>query len=937
MAKVNHVIQNDYPQGGKNIPLYIVLIVPFVLQIFGTVGLIGYLSLRNGQKAVNDLAIQLQHEVSDRVALHLDNYLKTPLQLQQISLNAIEEGHLNLQNFSDAGKYFWQQLQMFDNVSYVGYALTTGEFAGAGRFLQDQDFTIDEISASTSGNNHTYGTDSEGNRTEVVKVYSPQDWNPLEDAWYTEAIKRGKNGFNPVYMWPDDPDVIAISISFPLYNNQQETIGVFNIDLFLSTISDFLRQLEVSPSSKVFIIERDGKLIANSTSHKPWIQNNSKTQRMSVLDSPDMLIQQSASFLKQEFGNFQAIQTEQTLTFQSPGNSWWGMARENNFIHVTPWQDQFGLDWLVIVAIPESDFMAQINANKRTTILLCLLALGIATLLGIYTARWISQPILLISEASQAIADGNLHQKVAAPQVNELGNLAQSFNKMAQQLQESFTALEKTNESLELRVEERTTELQKAKETADTANKAKSEFLANMSHELRTPLNAILGFTQVMQRDSALKPEQKDNLGIISRSGEHLLSLIGDVLDMSKIEAGRITLNENNFDLYRLLHTLEDMLALKAEARGLQLLVEYTEQVPQYVKTDESKLRQVLINLINNAIKFTTEGGVNLRVGFDEFSHRLRCEVEDTGAGISPEEIDSLFDAFVQTETGRKSQQGTGLGLPISRKFVQLMGGDIQVKSTVGKGTLFSFTIQCHPASQGDLEEQLPTCRVVSVEPGKPPCRILAVDDRWENRQLLLKLLIPLGFEVKEAENGQEAITVWQNWQPHLIFMDMRMPVLDGYEATKQIKATIQGQATVVVALTASAFEEERSIVLSAGCDDFLRKPFQESVLLAAISKHLGVGYVYADDALSSTTPQQTQSESEELFELSAESLTVMVGEWREKLHQGAAEADEELILQLLEEIPPQHVAMANALRNLVDEFLFEQIMELTQSQLIES
>ena len=933
MATVNQVTDhnpNQVSQSRKKLPLRFVLIVPFVLQIFAAVGLIGYLSLRNGQKAVNDLATQLQHEVSDRVSLHLDNYLAQPHQLQKVTINAINLGHVDVQNFPGAGHYFWQQLQVFDSVSYIGYALTTGEFVGAGRFLSNQGFTIDEISPNTDGNNHTYATDSQGNRREIVKVYSPEDWNPLQDAWYQQTLKRGENGFNSVFIWPDDPDVISVSLSHPLYDNQKKIIGVFNVELFLSNISDFLRQLEVSPSSRIFIIERDGQLIADSTTHKSWIQENEVTQRVKILDSPDHLIGQTAQFLQQSFGNFSAIQEEQILMFKSLQNSWW--RRERNFIHITPWRDELGLDWLVVTVVPESDFMAQINANTRTTILLCLLALAIAILLGMYTARWISQPILRISEATQAIAGGNLNQQVSAPQVNELGILAQAFNQMAQQLKASFTALEKTNESLEIRVEERTIELKKAKETADSANQAKSEFLANMSHELRTPLNAILGFTQVMQRDSSLKGEQRENLGIISRSGEHLLSLISDVLDMSKIEAGRITLNENSFDLYRLLHTLEDMLAIKVEAKDLLLLVERTPEVPQYIYTDESKLRQVLINLIGNAIKFTEQGGIVLRVGLDNSPQTLRFEVEDSGAGISPQEIDTLFDAFVQTETGRKSQQGTGLGLPISRKFVQLMGGDIKVKSTVGEGTVFCFTIQFSAATIAELEEEQPSRSIIGLEIEQPSYRILAVDDRWENRQLLLKLLKPLGFEVKEAENGQEAIEIWQDWEPQLIFMDMRMPILDGYEATKQIKATTKGQATVIIALTASAFEEERSIVLSAGCDDFLRKPFREIVLLKAIASHLGVRYLYEENSLPLVAPQENNSES-----LSAQSLTVMSGEWREQLQQAATEADEDLILQLLTQIPAEYAPIANSLKTLVDEFLFEEIIYLTQSNLIKA
>ncbi|MEM8779271.1 MAG: PAS domain S-box protein, partial [Cyanobacteria bacterium P01_G01_bin.49] len=334
--------------------------------------------------------------------------------------------------------------------------------------------------------------------------------------------------------------------------------------------------------------------------------------------------------------------------------------------------------------------------------------------------------------------------------------------------------------------------LKKAKETADAANRAKSEFLASMSHELRTPLNAILGFTQVMQRDDYLNEENKQNLNIIGRSGEHLLELINDILEMTKIEAGRTTFNQSSFDLYRLLNNLESMLYLKAEEKNLQLIIEQTPAVPQYIQTDEGKLRQVLINLLGNAIKFTQEGGVILRVKGDTPKNKkksitLTFEVEDTGPGIAEAEIGQLFEAFGQTEAGKNSHEGTGLGLPISRKFVQLMGGKITVSSVLGRGSLFAFTIKANIVTANSIKINKPTRRVIGLAPNQPQYRILAVDDRLESRILLVKLLSSMGFNVRQASNGQEALDVWEAWEPHLIWMDMRMPIIDGYKATQRI------------------------------------------------------------------------------------------------------------------------------------------------------
>ncbi|MBD2743389.1 MHYT domain-containing protein [Coleofasciculus sp. FACHB-1120] len=500
------------------------------------------------------------------------------------------------------------------------------------------------------------------------------------------------------------------------------------------------------------------------------------------------------------------------------------------------------------------------------------------------------------------------------------------------------------------RTQQQSIELMIAKEAADAANSAKSEFLANMSHELRTPLNAILGFTQLMNLDTSLSAEHQKYLEIISRSGDHLLALINDVLEMAKIEAGRVTLHENDFDLYCLLNSLEQMLQLKATSKGLLLNFECTAAVPQYVRTDESKLRQVLINLLGNAIKFTDQGSVTLRVTGEEGVAesrsvgeqadnspplpfiRLFFEVEDTGPGIDPNEFDRLFEAFGQTTVGLKSCQGTGLGLPISQKFVRLMGGGaIAVSSHPGQGAKFTFDIQAGLVQQMEIETpQSIYKKVIGLAPEQPSYRVLVVEDKPTNRLLLVKLLTYLGFEVQEAENGQEAVAIWESWEPHLIWMDMRMPVMNGYEATKKIRASLKGEATIIIALTASVFEEDRQIILSAGCDDFVRKPFREEELLFKMNKYLGVQYLYEEEALPTESRNQNLQEAPE-SDIPLQ-LATMPSEWIQQLHYAASQGSDFLLIQLLQEIPPENSFVINALTNLVENFQFEQIMELIQS-----
>ncbi|MBK1990029.1 response regulator [Sphaerospermopsis aphanizomenoides BCCUSP55] len=503
-------------------------------------------------------------------------------------------------------------------------------------------------------------------------------------------------------------------------------------------------------------------------------------------------------------------------------------------------------------------------------------------------------------------------------------------------------------------IQQQSLELEKARDAAESANRAKSEFLANMSHELRTPLNSIMGFTQVMSRDTSLNHKHQAHLDIINRSGHHLLELINDVLEMSKIEAGRIKLNKTSFDLHYLLHNLEDLLRLKANSKQLTLIFERDPDVTQYVTTDEVKLRQVLLNLLGNAIKFTQEGEVKLRVitkESNDTSTSLLFEVEDTGIGIKPEDIKRLFTPFVQART-TDAQEGTGLGLTISQKFVKLMGGEITVDSVIGQGSIFRFNIKVNFAEKANVPMQISKQRVIHLAPAQPTYRLLIVENQWESQQLLVELLSPLGFEVYTAENGQEGVELWQRYQPHLIFMDMQMPVMDGYEATLQIRAaetsqinslkkinnlnnlnnlnerddsTAVPQETKIIALTASAFEEQRTHILSIGCNDFIRKPFREEFLLNKLAEHLGVKYIYAN-----TTEDIANEEQQSLsMTLSASSLQVMNDEWIKQLMQAASRCSKRQTLQLIDQIPQKQATLAKALTDLINDFNFEKIVQL--------
>ncbi|RCJ20985.1 histidine kinase [Nostoc sp. ATCC 43529] len=1218
-------------------PLRYILIVPFILQICGAVGLVGYLSYENGQKAVKELAAQLENEICDRIEQHLNSYLTTPKQINQINLDAIELNLLNLSDFQTTGNYFWKQMQVF-NIGYNNFANSKGEFIGIER-LDNGQLLINEVTQKQGiGKLYVYTTDNQGNRQHLQEV---KNYDPRQEAWYADAVKAGKPIWSQIYQWEDKPEILSISSSYPVYDQNRQLIGVIGVDLILSQIGSFLSQLKTRQSGKTFILERSGLIVASST-EPPYSIVNGQPKRVSGVDSQDFVIRLTTQYLIKKFGSLKFVADKKQLNFTVDGIDY--------FVQVKNWQDDLGLDWLIVAVIPEGEFMEQINANTRTTLVLCIIAFLVATEIGIFTARWIIKPILELNTSAKKIAEGEWEQTPKINRSDELGELAKSFEIMAKQLEASFSILESKNAEmqvlnealsesqsrltkfleampvgvfivdaqgnpyytneiaqeilgqgavaevrpeqlsgvyqaylagtnqlypsdrlpivralqgesaridnmeirrhdkiipievlgkpiydesgnldfaiatffeigqrkqaekllaeynliLEAQVKKRTDEFQQVIEQLQitqeeliesqkiaaqekqaavreaarsaAANLAKSEFLANMSHELRTPLNAILGFTQVMSRDYSLSGEHQQNLAIINRAGEHLLNLINDILEMSKIEAGRIRLNLSSFDLIHLLKNLEEILHLRAASKNLELVFEYAPDLPQYIETDENKLYQILLNLLGNAIKFTDTGRVTLRVklgtgdwgvgtgghgdthrsqnigfwrtelrrtqtqvtalGFGDLNFKghkhnsehelptmapptlkanrispqgdaartehtessftasphhcvttsssstqsLIFEVEDTGCGIAPEEIDLLFEAFEQTEIGRKFQQGTGLGLAISRKYVELMGGDITVSSTPGVGSIFTFDVQIALACPREMPTNQNKYPVLTLVAAEKAYRILVVDDSKESRLLLVKILTSMGFEVREATNGREAVVNWQSWQPHLIFMDMRMPVMDGYEATRIIKSQEFGhreevvpsdanshsptlvashlngsqscatansltphcdfsetpqscshQRTIIIALTASAFEEERQRTLSIGCDDFIRKPFTQEVLLEKLSEHLGVKYtsqIQNTNTLIAEQPTQMFTSVAELLS----HLSQMSPEWLQKIHYAAASCSDDLILQLLKEIPSDKSQVFQVFRDLANNYQFEKIMELTRT-----
>jgi len=484
--------------------------------------------------------------------------------------------------------------------------------------------------------------------------------------------------------------------------------------------------------------------------------------------------------------------------------------------------------------------------------------------------------------------------------------------------------LRRYKDHLEEEVQQRTTDLVLARNAAEAANQAKSAFLANMSHELRTPLNAILGFSNMMCKDPQLSEKLRQNLDIINRSGEHLLTLINDVLEMSKIEAGRVQLESAPFDLGGMVRDVTDMMQIRAQEKGLRLLLDQDSKFPRYIFGDEARLRQILINLLGNAIKFTEQGGVTLRLGATKNTHsHLHIEVEDSGPGISPDDQALIFEPFIQlNEQG--ANKGTGLGLSITRQFVQLMQGSISLLSSPGKGSLFRVDLPLHEVHETEISKPTVTDKgeVIALEPGQPEYRILIIEDQRDNQLLLTLLMESIGLKVKVAENGEEGIRLFQHWHPHLIWMDRRMPVMDGVEATRRIRGLPGGKEVKIVAVTASAFIEQRSELLNAGMDDFVRKPYRSHEIYECLSKQLGLRYVYRNMPVS----------EEPATQLTPEMLSVLPDALKNEMIEALQSLETERIAQAIQQVAAYDPALQKILERLAEYFDYPTILKALQT-----
>ncbi len=719
----------------RPVSLRAILLIPFVLQIAGAVALTGYLSLRNGQQSVNQVASRLRNEYSNRINQHLESYLVSARHLSQMNGTAMELGLLNPKDLDGLGHLFWRQMQIYD-AGYINF-VADDDFVAAGRFYPNSPITIDLMSPQKYGTKdvYSYTTDQSGNRLRSQTVVQNYDFK--RERWYQATVKASKPTWT-LFQWEVEPYYLSLAASYPVYDAKRNLVGISWTEQRLWEISQFLQRLNVSSTGGTFIIERNGLLIASSTRDEPFAMVNGRPKRLSASESQDQLIRSTVNYLQQYFAGLDQIQTAEQVDFQSNG--------ERQFVQVTPWQDVWGIDWLIVVVMPESDFMGQINAYTRTTILLCLGALALATLLGLYTSRWIAKPLLQLNQVSKAIAAGQLDQSVnESNRVGEIGELAKSFNQMAQQLRASFGALEQANreleqanEELETRVHARTEELFSAlqdlrRTQAQLVQTEKmsslGQMIAGIAHEINNPVNFIhgnLNHARDYIRDllAAVQLYQKHypspDAEIVQHSEDVDLDfLTGDLpklLDSMQEGTRRIreiVLSLRNFsrldeaekkhaDIHAgidsTLLILQHRLKPRLDRPGIEVIKQYG-QLP-LVECYPGPLNQVFMNILANAIdalepylQFTSSVSwpATITITTSTVQDQVWICIADNGMGMTEATRSKLFDPFFTT---KPVGQGTGLGLSISYQIVtEQHHGSLSCTSAPGEGTEFVIAI----------------------------------------------------------------------------------------------------------------------------------------------------------------------------------------------------------------------------------------------------
>jgi signal transduction histidine kinase len=696
--------------------LRLILLVPFILQTAAAVGITGYISWRSSQSNLNDLIIRLQKATSQRLEQHLITYLGIPKQLAQNTADTFASGILKENNFEDIGRHLHSQTKRY-NVGYNSFASLSGNYIAAGYMTDDSYGTIsrDLLIPGKYGDrkNHIYNTNEQGQLTNLELV---EDYDFQSEFWVANIIKSPspKPQWAPISPWESSPFPLSLSATVPIHNSAHQLIGVAGVDQRLSQISRFLQNSKPSPGTEIFILERDGNLVASSGTQPVYKMTHQKADRLSALESTNPLIQETSRFLQQKYRSFQQIDSQKASNFSLKGT--------NQFVYANAWKDDWGLNWLVVVVIPETDFTEKIQANTKRTIILSMLALLGSILLSLYTSQWMIRPILQIKNASQFLASGNLNYKVEPSSIAELDQLGQSFNQMAEQLNLSFQALEDSNTNLEQRITDRTetltqtlTTLQNTQAQLIQTEKMSSlgQMVAGVMHEINNPTTFIQGnlghCAQYLQTFSGViglyqkhyphPPEaiaqavKTQDLPFILADWPKLLSSMQQ--GTSRIQAIVTSLqdfshiNESASKTINLNHGLESTLLILAHQltrHNIQIIKQYSDLLPLHCYP--SLLNQVFHSLITNAIDAQA---TSITLTTSDHCNQIIVTIADNGLGIPPDIQAKIFDPFFTTKPIGK---GTGLGLSIAYQIItQQHKGQLTVASETDQGTVFTLVL----------------------------------------------------------------------------------------------------------------------------------------------------------------------------------------------------------------------------------------------------
>lgn len=582
---------------------------------------------------------------------------------------------------------------------------------------------------------------------------------------------------------------------------------------------------------------------------------------------------------------------------------------------------------LLSIKLPASVMMEHIWDSFLQTAVVHLVGFILIFVLVTFIIRsHVARPLESLVNGMQVLGQGDYTQRVKS-YAGEFAVLGNTFNTMASQLSEQQEHLRSLNTQLEQQIQERTVALK----MAEAANHAKSEFLANMSHELRTPLNGILGYAQIFARDKSFSSKQQDGIRIIQRSGEYLLTLINDILDFSKMEANSMEIHPANFHLEDFLHSTMAPFKMRAQDKHIAFVYEERSSLPTGLYADEKRLRQILINLLGNAVKFTKHGGVTFTV--DYTAGQIHFQIIDTGIGILKEDLTKIFQPFQQAGDKNYRPDGTGLGLSITQKLLKLLGGDLQVESTLGKGSLFAVTLPVAEANEEVKSGHHASKPVIMGYEGTPRT-ILVVDDKWENRSVVTNLLKPLGFEIMEANDGQECLDLLYNHRPDLILTDLVMPVMDGFETVRKIRQSEEFKKLPVIAVSASVFDMDLLQSHAAGFDSFLQKPVDAEALLEKLQEYLGLTWIYEKVVATAVETREVSDKTAANSELFLQIAVPLPDHTARMLLDLAMEGDVDGILQQadkLESIDARFKPFINKIRELAKEFNTDDIILLVE------